>query len=273
MASFQSEKITPRLTRIRGLAGELMYLVDAADDAILIDTGCGVGSLHGFIRELTRKPVTVFLTHGHVDHAMGAPEFSRVYMNPTDDQLCDQHSSFDVRADFLCQAAGIQVVDRNAFIPARSESYRAIQPGDSFDFDDVTLQICEGAGHTPGSVTVLIVEEQVLILGDACCKFTFLFDALSSGLKNYREMLIRLDQQTKGKYNRVLLSHGDGNATIAIIPSVISLCDDVLNGHSDEIPFLFMGQPALIAKAIDRNFERIDGGEGNIVYAQSKLAI
>jgi hydroxyacylglutathione hydrolase len=271
MASFQSEKITPRLTRIRGLAGELMYLVEAAVDAILIDTGCGVGSLQGFVQELTDKPVTVYLTHGHVDHAMGAPEFSRVYMNPADNPLCEQHSSFDVRADFLCQTVGIQVIDRNAFIPARSEPCRAIQPGDSFDFGDVTLQICEGAGHTPGSVTILIVEEETLILGDACCKFTFLFDDVSSGLKGYREMLKRLDQQTKGKYNRVLLSHGDGNATPAIIPSVIALCDDILNGHSDEIPFMFMGQQALIAKAIDRNFERIDSGEGNIVYAKSKI--
>lgn len=273
MASIQSEKITPRLTRIRGLAGELMYLVEAADDAILIDTGCGVGSLQGFIKELTSKPVTVFLTHGHVDHAMGAPEFSRVYMNPADNLLCDQHSSFDVRADFLRQTTGVNDIDLDKFVKARTELYLPIQPGDTFNFGDLTFRICEGAGHTPGSVTFLIVEEQTLVLGDACCKFTFLFDDVSSGLKSYREMLRRLDQQTRGQYSRVLLSHGDGIATPEIIPSVISLCDDVLSGHSAEIPFMFMGQQALIAKAIDSNFERMDGGEGNIVYAKSKLSI
>jgi hydroxyacylglutathione hydrolase len=271
MTGFQSESVTPRITRIRGLAGELMYLVDAAADAILIDSGCGVGSLQRYIQTMTTKPVTVFLTHGHVDHAMGAPEFTRVHMNPADDQLCDQHSSWAVRANFLRQAAGIVHPDCRAFISPRKKPYLTIQPGDVFHFGDLTIRICEGSGHTRGSVTILIVEEETLILGDACSQFTFLFDDEASGITSYQAMLKRLDHQTRGQYNRVCLSHGDGNASPAIIHSVIALCDDIIHGQSDEVPFQFMGKQAFIAKAVNRDFQRLDGGEGNIVYAKSRI--
>ena len=41
---------------------------------------------------LTDKPCIVLLTHGHVDHAMGAPEFdTEIYMNPADNAVHDEH--------------------------------------------------------------------------------------------------------------------------------------------------------------------------------------
>ncbi|MFJ5760653.1 MBL fold metallo-hydrolase [Neobacillus sp. NPDC093182] len=58
-----------------GPTGELMYLVEGTVRAALIDTGTGVGDLKAYIDNLTDKPYFVMLTHGHVDHAMGAPAF------------------------------------------------------------------------------------------------------------------------------------------------------------------------------------------------------
>lgn len=40
---------------------------------MLLDTG--TGSMKSCVQELTDKPFIVLLSHGHVDHAMGAPEF------------------------------------------------------------------------------------------------------------------------------------------------------------------------------------------------------
>jgi len=41
----------------------------------------GVGHLKDLVSGLTDKPLTVLLTHGHVDHANGAPEFDTVLLN------------------------------------------------------------------------------------------------------------------------------------------------------------------------------------------------
>ena len=74
---FKTEKVTDRITRIYGIAGELMYLAEGDCKAALIDTGVGVGNLRELVRSLTKKDVYVLLSHGHVDHALGAGVFEQ----------------------------------------------------------------------------------------------------------------------------------------------------------------------------------------------------
>jgi len=49
-------------------------------------------------------------------------------------------------------------------------------------------------------VTILLVEERTLLLGDACNFFTFLFDEFSLGITSYENMLKELDEKTAGRY-------------------------------------------------------------------------
>ena len=43
MVQFHAEKISEHATRIYGLAGEQMYLVEGTQRAALVDTGSGAG--------------------------------------------------------------------------------------------------------------------------------------------------------------------------------------------------------------------------------------
>ena len=104
MVEFFSEKCSEHVTRIYGLAGEQMYLVEGTQKAALVDTGSGAGSLRQYVETLTERPVIVLLTHGHVDHAMGAPEFDTVYMSRKDDYIYMQHRELEVRKRFLSQS-------------------------------------------------------------------------------------------------------------------------------------------------------------------------
>ena len=81
---FKTEKISEHITRIHGFCTEFMYLIEGSKAAVLIDTGCGFYSLKDCIHNLTNKPLKVLITHGHVDHAMGANEFEEIYLNHKD---------------------------------------------------------------------------------------------------------------------------------------------------------------------------------------------
>lgn len=271
---FKSSKISKHVTRIFGPTGELMYLVEGDNRAALIDTGTGVGDLKAYINNLTDKPVFVLLTHGHVDHAMGAPAFDEVYMNSLDKEVHVNHSEFAIRKEYLQMTMGdkFALIKEEDYIPIEScDRYKSLSPGDHFDLGGITLEICKGAGHTPGLVTILIVEERSLLLGDACNPLTFLFDEHTLGVSSYEKTLRELDKKTKGRYDRVYLSHGDGDAPKEMLDSVLAVCEDIKAGRTDDVPFNFMGYKAFIAKEIDETMTRRDGGLGNIIYSKEKV--
>src|SRR5215207_10158385 len=91
VAEFAAERLTRRVVRISDRLGVLMYLVIGRERAVLIDSGFGVGDLRAFLGALTDRPLTVLLTHGHVDHAFGAGWFEDVRMHPADREVLETH--------------------------------------------------------------------------------------------------------------------------------------------------------------------------------------
>ena len=98
---FKTERISEHITRIYGFCTEMMYLVEGEKDAVLIDTGSGYFSLKQCVDQLTDKPVKVLMTHGHVDHAMGAGEFEEIYLNHKDEAVYREHAKKEFRLEGL----------------------------------------------------------------------------------------------------------------------------------------------------------------------------
>ena len=265
--TFRTEKISPRVTRIFAFNTELMYLVEGDERAALLDTGSGFGSLRACVESLTDKPVVVLLTHGHTDHALGAAEFDEVYMSPLDEEVYAKHSAMPFRARSGAMWPDFDKLRKDQIIPAMPfEKIRPLREGDVFDLGGETMECLACPGHTPGSLVFLIPEEGMLLLGDACNDRTFLFDEFASSVEDYRAALAALDEQTAGRYDRVLLSHGDGEGVPDMLQRVIAVCDDIMAERSDEQPFEFQGEHGRLAKACGPDGTRLDGGRGNIVY-------
>ena len=104
-----------------------------------------------------------------------------------------------------------------------------------------TLEICPSAGHTPGMVTVLLPEERKLLLGDACNPFTFPFDSNSSSVKPIGSFR-GAGGPNNGRYDRVSIPWSFINSA-EMIDSVIQVCDDIMAGQTDDLPFQFLHQP------------------------------
>ena len=272
MVKFRSEKVSPTVTRIYGLTDEQMYLVEGSEKAALIDTGSGAGSLKAYVETLTDKPVIVLLTHGHVDHALGAPEFEEVYMNHDDDYIYNQHCPLEVRKGALSGAPAFNDIVEEDYIPVEAcDRFHDLKEGDVFDLGGVTIEIYECPGHTKGSVVMLLREERTLITGDSCNTFTFLFDDYSEHLVVYEKNLKALMEKTEGKYDRVYLSHGVSPVSKDILQGVLQVCQDIKDKNTDDVPFQFMDKHAFIAKAMTLEMNRVDGGIGNIVYSPDRI--
>lgn len=276
MVRFISEKISDYVTRIHGIMDEQMYLVEGRDKAALIDTGTGVGSLKSYVRSITNKPILVLLTHGHLDHAMGAVEFDSVYLNRKDDYIYKLHQDVKLRKRFLSESPLFDEVVETDYLPTVScEYFKDLKEGELFHLGGITIETFECPGHTWGSMVFLLREERTLITGDACNTFTFLYAGYSTGVSTYEQSLSSLKSKVQGRYDRIYLSHGASDAQKRLLEEVLEVCEDIKEGRTDNIPYSHNidvnGDHGLIAKAIDVNMCRSDGKTGNIVYNPDRI--
>lgn len=261
------------MTAIRSLTGEIMYLIEGEEKAVLVDTCLGVGHLRKFVETLTEKPITVILTHGHADHALGAPEFDEVYMNPADNAIYEAMSPLEERKGYIQANLGGKLLDfaEDDYVQPTLADFKVLKDGQVFNLGEIHAEVYALPGHTRGTMVILVAEEKILILGDACNNATFLFDENSLSVEEYRENLIHVQQKLTGRFEETCLCHHVIKASADMIHSVIEVCDEVMAGKADDVPFNFMGMEAFVAKKANERFERLDGGEGNIIYSKNKI--
>ena len=273
---YTHEPISDRVEAIHSLTGEIMYLIRGSEKALLVDTSVGVPGLRELVSSLTELPLTVWITHGHVDHAMGAFFFrdAGLFMNHADDAVLAVQSADGVRRGYFAgslRADPERWTGTELCLALPANSFRPLCDGEILDLGGIHAEAYSLPGHTPGTMVVLIPEERILITGDAANSAVFLFDDFTSTVETYRENLLAVADRLRGRYDRCFQMHGWMEASGDLLQNLVKLCDQILAGDTDDVPYYFMGTTAFMAKAMDNCYRRLDGGEGNIIYNKEKV--
>lgn len=269
---YQTESVDSRITAIRSACGEIMYLIVGSEKALLMDTNLGVGNLRGLVETLTDKPYEVVLTHGHVDHSLGAPAFDRVYMNRQDIPIYQKMSPLEERIGYLHGNLGpgydeFEFEPEDFVAPDPNYPFLDLEEGHTFELGGVHVDVYSLAGHTPGSMVLLVRESRTLITGDACNNVTFMFDGYST-VSEYRNRVIQLKEKLSGKFDKVLMCHHVMEAGKDLLDNMVEVCDIVIAGKAADKPLDFMGKQVLVAMECNQFFERLDHKCGNLVYSK-----
>lgn len=266
---FSHEKITERVTRIQGVGGVFMYLVEGDYKACLLDTGYGIGNVAEYVRMLTNKPCFVILTHGHEDHAGGASLFDEVYMNMLDKELYEACGAVDYRRRMINEQFPEWNIPDTDMNPKREAEFLQLNDGDEFDLGGIHLQAVWTPGHTKGMTMILIKEERIMLFGDGCGNKVLLFEDYSSKVSEYLKSLRKV-KEIETQYDRVLRNHTNGESTKEILDQVIGCCEKIINRADAHMPTTFENIPLFSAKELnDEQFPK-DGSEGNILYRIDK---
>lgn len=280
MEFYTHKEIAPNVYAIRDCALTIQYLVVGAEKAALLDCGIGAGNIYEYVRRITDKPLIVLITHGHLDHAMGSGTLAgnaEQYMSPLDYGVYSRSVGLEQRKGYVHQmvkATGqTDPADSDWFEPAPVDCFLPLAPGDLFDLGGEVVEIREGGGHTPGSITMLLQNARLLITGDAINPCTFLFDvSYCMTVSDLKKSLTALKAATEGRYDHVLLNHGpDGFASNTLIDGGLWLCDAILENRDRRIPTSRMGRPCYSTKLDNVPDDIGDHSETNILYSDATL--
>lgn len=165
----------PAVNHLQDSLGVHFTLLTGQDKALLFDTGYGAEDVASRIRTMTDLPLTVVLSHGHHDHAMGCLWFQSVYVHPDDLETYRTYTSLPWRKSVL-QTAKFKGVAVSDSLFLESPVAKAIPlASKSMDLGGLTVSFLPSPGHTPGSVMAYIPEQHLLLTGDNWNPVTWCF--------------------------------------------------------------------------------------------------
>ncbi len=157
----QMDEHTWRIEEYSDSASVYMYLLEGEERAVLIDTGFGTIPLKQIVENYTQKPVSVILTHGHVDHIGGTSFFDNVWIHPADHSVYKEHGTKEIRSIFID-------LEQNWY-PV-GDSLLEIGADRCMDLGGRPIVIVDAPGHTKGSVCLYDENRKWLFTGDTCCE-------------------------------------------------------------------------------------------------------
>jgi glyoxylase-like metal-dependent hydrolase (beta-lactamase superfamily II) len=211
MGYYTTRMIYPWLYSIFDPQAVFCYLAVGNEKALLFDTGYGIGNLPVVIKEITDKPVTIVLGHGHIDHANGAYQFHEVWLHESDFELYYKHTSEDFRKNILDELARKGQVlpegfDRSKYMKEKVSFLRKLDIGHVFDLGNLHMEVVSMEGHTAGSIGLLAQERKVLLDSDSANPHIWMFLTESLSVHAYIAMLERMLQLD---FNVFFVGHND----------------------------------------------------------------
>jgi glyoxylase-like metal-dependent hydrolase (beta-lactamase superfamily II) len=170
---FEVYKVTPGVFAIyepHQAEEVISYLIVGHKQALLFDTGMGMGDIRKITSKLTSRPVVVLNSHTHDDHVGDNWEFSFVYGMDTDFTRTNARGS---REDAQAEVTPDQICgDLPKGFNAKTYATKPwnishfIHDGFKINLGDRTLEVLATPGHTPDAISLLDSANGLLFTGD-----------------------------------------------------------------------------------------------------------
>ncbi len=148
----------------------ISYLIVGNKQALLFDTGMGIGDIRKVTAKLTSRPVVVLNSHTHDDHVGGNWQFTFVYGMDTDFTRTNAKGSredaqAEITPDQLCGDLP-KGFNPKTYATKPWKISHAIRDGFKVNLGGRTLEVLSTPGHTPDAICLLDRENGLLFTGD-----------------------------------------------------------------------------------------------------------
>ncbi len=211
----------------------ISYLILGEKQALLFDTGMGIGDLRKVTGELTGLPIVVLNSHTHNDHVGSNWQFATVFgMDTAFTRQSAQGSREDAQGEIgageICGALP-EGFDREKYETRawHIQGYR--HDGDRIELGGRTLEIVATPGHTPDAICLLDSAHGLLFSGDTYYKGTIWLYRPETDLDAYGASVRRLAALAP-RIQTVLGAHNVPVVPASVLPRLAAAFEAVRSG-------------------------------------------
>lgn len=180
------------------------YLVIGRVEAVLVDTGLGIGDIAKLVFEICGAlPRWVLNTHHHFDHVGGNPLFDKCYMLPAEASAIPRSWPTDMFQRYVSKPARFSrplppLFARENYYVEPPKGFHALKDCMVFDLGRVSIEVIATPGHTPGSASFLVHPGGCLLSGDFLMEGTlhlqYPYSDLDAYIASCERIAIRLSE-------------------------------------------------------------------------------
>ena len=148
----------------------ISYLIVGTKQALLFDTGMGIGNIKAVVARLTSRPIVVLNSHTHNDHVGGNWQFPFVFGMDTAFTRANAKGS---REDAQAELANGNICgelpkgfDRAKYMTKPWKISLLVRDGFKVNLGHRTVEIIATPGHTPDAISLIDRENGLLFTGD-----------------------------------------------------------------------------------------------------------
>ncbi|MDR2654683.1 MAG: MBL fold metallo-hydrolase [Oscillospiraceae bacterium] len=212
----------------------LVYLLEGGEKALLIDSAVNIPGLRELVSGLSKKPIELAITHGHLDHIGSAHQFGRAYVSEADSEVLQRHT--DPAFVKAMIADEFPPIMQKIFAKIIKEMTAPLPPTEwlplpeSFELGGRKIEVIKTPGHTPGSVCFLDRGNRLLFSGDTVCDWGVLLH-----FPEGRPPAVFLDSLRKLKaleseYDFIYPGHHGAPSGQGVADRYIACAEGIING-------------------------------------------
>lgn len=247
MFVYEVEKIQDNLYSIKEDVTDnklpiIIYLVIGKEKAALIDTGMGAGNLMEVVRSITKNPVVVLHTHGHLDHVGADALFSELYLNYREYSLASNGGDFKALTQERLNFIKLNLTDmpemyediKSHIVKSEKVHYKNISDGDIIDLGEIKLEAVSTPGHTPGSISYVNNEDNYAFTGDGIADIHWFAGEESIKVQDFLNTLNHFESKAK-RVKKIYAAHVPKAFDSELIHDLQTASMAIINGANDKI--------------------------------------
>jgi glyoxylase-like metal-dependent hydrolase (beta-lactamase superfamily II) len=209
---FKVKKVADKTWCISDHEIDNIYLLEGNKKALLIDNGMGVANISDLVKSITKLPVTVVITHGHLDHSGATFQFPIAYANSLDfKSIKDDNLEAQRKNRIKSTLKDFKLAENEIFkdtVNLNPTKLKSVKDGFTFDLGGRKIEVIEVPGHTPGSIVLLDKANKMLFAGDNDNGLVWLFLNGCTPLETYLKSLEKL-QKRSNEFTIIYPGHGE----------------------------------------------------------------